>query len=184
MGDAITQNWPLASSASQSQTTIIVTTGTALNFAQFADNCVSGCTPNALQTEAPSNKRLVLLIGEFDALNLCGGVADTNFSYNLGEIVKAAQSLFGLDVWIGTVPPIYSPATSALVCQTETATINQQIAAVAAADGAYLIDFASVLTSSAEVNLLGKYESSGGLSYLPSTAGYAAMTSLYSAENQ
>jgi len=183
MGDNITQNWPLASIQPQSNTTITIAQGTAFDFAQYAEKCDSGCTPYALQVEAPSSKRLVLLIGEFDAFNLCGGVADTNFSFDLDDLVRGTQSLFGLEVWVGTVPPIYSPSTGLLICQAETASINQQIKAVALADGVHVVDFASVLTSSSDVNLATKYTSDGE-SYLPSATGYAAMTSLYNQENQ
>ena len=183
MGDNITQNWPLASTLPQESTTITIANGTAFDFTEFASKCVSGCTPYALQTEAASNKRLVLLIGEFDALNLCGGVADPNFSFDLDELVRAGQSIFNLEVWIGTVPPIYN-SSGTQICATETASINQQIEAVALADGAHVVDFASVLTSSADVNLATKYDSPGGDSYLPSAAGYTAMTNLYTLENQ
>jgi hypothetical protein len=184
MGDNITQNWPLASNTPQENTTITIADGIASDFTQYASECVSGCSPSELQQAAPNSKRLVLLIGEFDALNLCGGVADTNFSYDLDTLVRAGQSLFGLEVWVGTVPAIYTPSSGTVTCQTETANINQQIAAVALADGAHVVDFAGVLTSSADANLATKYESPGGYSYLPSATGYTAMTNLYNQENQ
>lgn len=183
MGDNITQNWPLASTSPQNNTTITIANGTAFNFAQFADKCVSGCSPSELQQAAPNNKRLVLLIGEFDALSLCSGNTDPNFSFDLDDLVRAGQTLFGLEVWVGTVPPIYSN-NGTQICPAETSTINQQITAVALADGAHVVDFASVLTSSADVNLATKYESSGGDSYLPSATGYTAMTNLYNQENK
>jgi len=182
MGDNITQNWPLASTSPQENTTIIISQGTSSSFTQYADKCVSGCTPNALQNEAPTNKRLVLLVGEFDALKLCGGSADPDLPDNLDDLVHAAQSLFGLEVWVGTVPPIYS-STGTPLCQTETSSINQQIKDVALANGAHLVDFASVLVSSADVNLAAKYSSSG-MSYLPSATGYTVVTGLYNQENQ
>jgi hypothetical protein len=145
MGDVITQNWPQAASPA---TAITITEGAAGDFGKFDSKCVTGCSPSALQIAAPNNKRLVILVGEVDALTLCGGGTDADFSFNLSTLVGAAQSLFGLEVWIGTVPPIYSPNNGALTCQTATATINQQIGAVALASGVRVLDFASVLNSS------------------------------------
>lgn len=183
MGDNITQNWPLASTLPQENTTITIAGGTASNFTRYAEKCVSGCSPSELQQAAPSNKRLVVLIGEFDALNLCGGATDPDFSSNLSDLISGVRSLFGLEVWVGTIPPIYG-SSGTQICATEAASINQQIKAVALADGAHVVDFASVLTSSADVNLAAKYDSPSGDSYLPSATGYTAMTNLYNQENQ
>jgi len=97
MGDIITQDWPLATGAAYD---ISLSNGTASGFDRYADECVSGCTPAALQTDAPGMKRLVVLVGEFDALQLCFGNSinnpSANFSFDLEDLVDAAHSLFGL----------------------------------------------------------------------------------------
>jgi hypothetical protein len=177
MGDAITMRWPLASSAAGS---IVIAEGKSFAFEVFADKCVAGCSPSELQQVAPGKKRLVLLIGEFDVLNICGGGTETNtFSYNLDNLVRAAQTLYGLEVWIGTVPPVYTSSGTA-TCVSTTASINQQIAAVGLADGAPVVDFASVLGSPNNFTLT--IEPSG--IDLPNASGYAAMTNLYDQKNQ
>ncbi len=142
-------------------------------------------------------KRLVVLVGEFDALQLCFGNSINNpsasFSFDLDTLVRSAQSLFGLEVWLGTVPPIYNSGGTQ-ICTSETASINQQIAAVGAQDSAKVVDFASTQNASSDINLTLQYAGqSGGQSpiikypntyYLPNSTGYAAMTTLYNQNNQ
>ena len=53
MGDVITQDWPLATSAAYD---IPLSNGTASGFDRYASVCVSGCTPAALQMDAPGMK--------------------------------------------------------------------------------------------------------------------------------
>lgn len=180
MGDAVTMRWPLASSAADS---IVIAEGKSSDFEVFADKC-SGCNPSELQLIAPGKKRLVLLIGEFDVLNICGGgtengIESNTFSDNLDNLVGAAQNIYGLEVWIGTVPPVYT-SSGAVTCVSTTTSINQQIAAVGLADGAPVVDFASVLSSPNNFTLT--VEPSG--LDLPNASGYAAMTNLYDQKNQ
>jgi len=195
MGDVVTQYWPSATSAAH---LVLVSNGTAFDFEEtYGSECISGCAPAALQTDAPGMKRLVILVGEFDALQLCFGNTinnpSDNFTPDLDGLVRSAQSLYGLEVWLGTVPPIYN-SSGTQICVTQTSSINQQIVAIGAQENAKVLDFASVVNSSADINLTLQYAGQGAgqqpivmypnTYYLPNSTGFAAMTALYDQKNQ
>jgi len=194
LGDVITQYWPLATSAAFD---ISVSNGTAFDFEEFAGKCESGCTPSALQADAPGMKRVVITVGEFDALQLCYGSTIDNpsadFSSDLDALVRSTQSVFGLQVWLGTVPPIYN-SSGTQVCAAQTASINQQIAAVGAQEGATVVNLSGAIASSADTNLTLEFAGQGAgqnpiiyyddTYYLPNATGFAAMTALYNQTNQ
>jgi lysophospholipase L1-like esterase len=125
--------------------------------------------------EAGASK-LVYLMGTQDVIqsSACGG--GSGWSGKPGDIgdpigtyrdaITGAQKLYGVAVYVGTLPPIFGQSSG---CAATITAFNQELAGVATAAGAKVIDFNSAMESSDFTD--------AGL--IPNAAGYQVMTTVY-----
>ena len=179
LGDAITLDWTYPSPG----TIFGIAHGGFADFAgSWINTCVSGCTPTGFQAllkAEPHFKRVVILIGTFDALQAtaCGGNGmDQGSVADYQSLVVNAES-FGLQVFVGTIPFINGASTRA--CAAAITTLNQQIVAMAQQDGAYVVDYNSALNVPADFAASATYAPMPGI--VPSAAGYTIMQNTYQA---
>jgi hypothetical protein len=180
LGDEITLNWTYPASG----TLYGIARG---EFQDFSTNygiiCGTGCSPTGFQfilKNQPSFTRVVILIGTFDALQTtaCGGSGfdPGSVSVDYDDIVQTARTL-GLQVFVGTIPPIYSTFGTA-ACNAQVAILNGQIEAMAQRTGAYVVDYNSALSSATDFVATGT-----NTGIVPSATGYAIMQSTYASVN-
>jgi hypothetical protein len=180
VGDEIMMGWP---TGMEGQADLGVNQGTITQITQTfgtSSKCESGCVPNGLQAAMEAGaKRVVFLMGTHDVLNstACGGVgwsgtpgADGDpISLYIAEIT-GAETLYDVAVEVGTLPPVYGQSG---VCEAALSAFNGELAEMAKANSAVLLDFNSAMQTENDFTANG---------ILPNGAGYQVMTAVYTAQ--